>query len=50
MATIAIKYSEIEIAENKTNSLEQKPMKGGIPAIDNKQIIKLTVKIGFLSY
>ena len=36
--------------ENNTNNFAKKPIKGGIPAIDSKQIIKLRLKIGLLLY
>ena len=35
------------MAEYKTNCFEKKPIKGGIPAIENKQILKLIAIRGF---
>ena len=35
------------MAEYKTNCLEKNPNKGGIPAIENRQIVKLILNKGF---
>ena len=40
------KYPESK-AEDNTNCLAKKPKKGGIPAVESKQIVKLKLKIGF---
>jgi hypothetical protein len=35
------------VAEYKTNNLEKNPINGGIPAIENKQILKHILIKGF---
>ena len=46
MATIDKKLFSFCIDENNTNCFEKKPIKGGIPAKEKKQILKHTLNTG----